>query len=137
MLSNEVGYPTCLVQMHRVGNVGAQCSEGVGWELGTCDYCGPDPAPMLEEPQKRDKTEARPPLPAGSGKTCKTGLAGLKLTGSFFFFLPKSKTVRPGAVRKPETNPVKEVRRKALTAQTNITLLSFKTCIFYISLLSI
>ena len=74
----------------------------------------PDLAPILTNPQEGRKVKPSPPLPLASRKTSRTCLASLKSAGSFFsplfffsflfiFLLPPSKTVRPGAVKGPET----------------------------------
>ena len=81
----------------------AQCSEGVGWKLSTCDIVVKTKHPSLRNHRKGKKNEAQFPLPPGPEETCKTCLVGLKSTGGFFFFF-KSKKIRPGAVRKPK-NP--------------------------------
>ena len=48
--------------------------------------------------------EPRPLCLQDRGRPAKNGLADLKSAGGLFFFF-KSKTIRPGAVRKPETDP--------------------------------
>ena len=56
----------------------------------------------------KGKRELSPPLPAGTRKFCKTCWAGLTISKGaflFFFLFFKSQTVRPGAERKPETDP--------------------------------
>ena len=88
-LQNEMGFlaPAWCIDAEWTVQ-GAQRSEGLGWWLGTCDYCSPELAPILEEPQERKTVEPSPPLPAGTRNTCKTALEGVKSTGSFlgFFF---------------------------------------------------
>ena len=56
----------------------AQRSEGLGWKLGTCDYYSPDWAPFLGKTLRENRAQL--PLPAGTGKTCKTSKQ------AFFFF---------------------------------------------------
>ena len=59
-----------------------KCSEGLGWRLGTYEYCSPDLAPILTKSQERKKEKSSPPLPAASGKTSRTPLVDLKSAGS-------------------------------------------------------
>ena len=80
----------------------AQRSEGMDWELDTREYCSPDQAPILVQPQERKKMKLSPTLPVAPGKTSKTPLAGLKSTGEVP--PPKSKTIRPGSVKRPKTD---------------------------------
>ena len=121
---------TCLAKMCPVDIARHTVLWGHGLETGTCDYCSRDWTPILAEPQEREKTKPSRPLPVGSCKTCRTGLAGIKSAGRIFF-QTKTKDLE---LWENQTRIQKEVRRQIQAAEANFTSLSFRTCIsFYFS----
>ena len=82
------------------------------WRLGKCEYCGPNLAPILAKPQKGRKSKPSPALPAASMKINRILMAALKSAGGYYFlpppFVSPSETIRPGAVKGPETDPERE-----------------------------
>ena len=79
---------------------------------------------------KKGKNRVQPLYPSRIQEDLQNSLGWFKISRRHFFVLFvlffRSKTIRPGAVRKPET-----VRRQTPTAEINFTLFSFKTCKIY------
>ena len=94
-------------------------------------------APILTKPEEGRKTKAISPQPAAARKTSRTGLASLKPAGgsfsssssflSFFFLIPTSETIKPGAVKGPDLEP-KRGHPNNWESETNFTLLLHRTC---------
>ena len=71
-------------------------TEELAWRLGNWEECGPG----------REKSETNPSSACCSHEDQQNRLDWFKANRSLFFFLiPASETVKPGAVKRPELDP--------------------------------
>ena len=84
--------------------VGCQCSEGMGWKLGTCDYCSPDWHPHPYGTTGKEKQSPATHCLQELGRSAKLARQASTISRKLYLFF-KCNTVRPRVKRKPETVP--------------------------------